>query len=81
MITTIHINESELDMRFIKALKAMFKNKDLTLTVETASIDETEYLARSEVNKQRLLKSVQNVNNRVGLTEVDINSLKTLANA
>ena len=69
MITTIHINESELDTRFIKALKAMFKNRDLTLTVEALSTDETDYLTSNEINKQRLLKSVENVNKRMGLNE------------
>lgn len=81
MITTFHINESELDVNFIKALKAMFKNRDLTLTIETNSIDETEHLMSSPNNKNRLLNAIKNVNERNNLQNIDLDELKKIANA
>jgi hypothetical protein len=81
MVSTFQINESELDNNFVKALKTLFKNRNLTLTIEADEVDTTEYLLSNSVNKERLLKSVENAKKRTNLVKVDLESLKTLANA
>ncbi len=81
MVSTFQINESELDNNFVKALKTLFKNRNLTLTIEADEVDTTDYLQSNSVNKERLLKSVENVKKRTNLVKVDLESLKALANA
>jgi antitoxin YefM len=64
MYTIYRINANELDSRFIRALKAMFKNKEIEIAVCEASQieeDETGYLLKSPANKARLLKAMDNV--------------------
>jgi antitoxin YefM len=81
MVSTFQINESELDNNFVKALKTLFKNRNLTLTVESDDMDTTDYLLSSPVNKERLLKSAENARKRTNLVKVDLENLKALANA
>jgi antitoxin YefM len=69
MYTTYHLNVNELNNNFIKSIKQLFKDKDIEITV--SDFDETEYLLSSPENKKRLLESLDNVNNRRNLIEVD----------
>ena len=64
MYMTYRMNAAELDSRFLRALKAMFKDKDIEIVVCEAAQseeDETAYLLRSPVNRERLLKAIENV--------------------
>lgn len=78
MTTTFQLNESELDAKFMKALKSMFKNKNLTLIVESTELDETDYLLSNPANKERLLKSVKNIEAGEGLIETNLTELKAM---
>jgi antitoxin YefM len=58
------INAEELDSRFLKILKTMFKGKEIEIVVCEAAQseeDETTYLLRSPANRDRLLKAIENV--------------------
>ena len=79
MVVTWHLDETELDENFYQQLKAQFKNKKLSITV-AEEMDETEYLLSSPANAERLLKSIENINKKKGLVEVDIDYLNQLAN-
>jgi antitoxin YefM len=81
MVSTFQINEAELDNNFVKALKSMFKNRNLTLTIEVEEMDTTEYLLSNTANKTRLLKAVENSKQRKNLVNIDLEQLKNLANA
>ena len=81
MVTTFQISEQELDTQFLKSLKTMFKNRNLTLTVEAEKMDETTYLMQSKANHQRLMKAIKNVEEGKNLVEIDLNDLKNMANA
>ena len=64
MCTIYRMKADELDSRFLKALKATFKNKEIEIVVcETAQSgeDETAYLLKSPANRERLLKAIENV--------------------
>ena len=64
MYMIYRINAEELDSRFLKILKTMFKGKEIEIVVcETAQSeeDETAYLLRSPANRDRLLKAIENV--------------------
>ena len=70
MYTTFHINVNELDTNFLKGLKSLFRNKNVSIIVEEDQ-DETEYLLASEANRKMLEQSLKNVEEGK-LTEVDI---------
>ena len=75
MYMIYRINAEELDSRFLRTLKAMFKDKEIEIVVcETAQSeeDETAYLLRSPANRDRLLKAIENVaHNRNLHREID----------
>jgi antitoxin YefM len=81
MVSTFQINETELDNNFVRALKSMFKNRNLTLTIEADEVDTTEYLLSNAANKERLLKAAENAKQRKNLVKIDLEQLKNLANA
>jgi len=54
-----HVKADELDQRFLDALKAMFKDKEIEIAVYER--DETAYLLRSPANRERLLRAVADV--------------------
>ena len=70
MYTTFHINTNELDINFLKGIKSLFKNKNVSIIVEEEQ-DETEYLLASEANRKILEQSLKNVEEGK-LIEVDI---------
>ncbi len=73
MYTIYRLKSSELDIKFIEAVKTLFKDKDIEIVV--SEVDETAYLLRSEANRQRLLTAIQNVNAQKNLVEVQLDSL------
>ena len=70
MYTTFHLKASELNENFFKAVKTMFKSRNISITIEE-DMDETEYLLASEANRKMLEKSLENVE-QGKLIEVDI---------
>jgi antitoxin YefM len=73
------MNAGELDSRFLKALKAMFKDKDIEIVVSEAAQseeDETAYLLRSPANRERLLKAIENVAHDRNLVTINIDDLQ-----
>jgi antitoxin YefM len=79
MYTIYRINANELDGRFVRAMKAMFKNKEIEIAVcEAAQTenDETAYLLKSPANKKRLLQAIENVEHNRGLVAVTLDELQ-----
>ena len=74
MYTTFHLKASELDERFIKAVKAMFKSRDISIVIEEEQ-DETEYLLGSEANRKMLLKRIKDVQEDKNLVQVNLKDL------
>ena len=63
MSTTFHLDTtSELNTDFLNAIKTLFKNQRISVTVE-AEMDETEYLMSSEANRLFLEKSMNQIKN------------------
>lgn len=54
-----HVKADELDQAFLDALKAMFKDREIEIAVHER--DETAYLLRSPINRERLLRAVADV--------------------
>jgi antitoxin YefM len=79
MYTIYRIKADESDGRFLKALKALFKNKEIEIAVcEAPEIeeDETAYLLKSPANRARLLKAVENVSQDRNLVAVNLDALQ-----
>jgi antitoxin YefM len=79
MYTIYKINANDLDSRFIRALKAMFKNKEIEIAVcEISEIeeDETTYLLKSPANRERLVKAIENVAHDRNLVTVNLDELQ-----
>jgi len=74
MKTTYRLNASELDSNFLEGLKATFKDKEIEIIVY--EVDETDYLFKSEANKNRLLSAMANVNSKSNLVEVTLDNLE-----
>ncbi len=56
MYTIYQVKADEFDPRFLDALKALFKDKEIEIAVYER--DETDYLLRSPANRERLLRAV-----------------------
>ena len=69
MSTVYRLKASELDRNFLEQIKAIFGDKEIEIIV--SECDETEYLLKSEVNKNKLLRAIENLKNRQNLVEVD----------
>ncbi|MGC1308851.1 MAG: hypothetical protein WA885_16615 [Phormidesmis sp.] len=76
MRTTYRLNANELDQTFLEGLKATFRGKEIEVIVY--EVDETEYLLKSELNKERLLAAKANIEQGKDLIEVKLQSLATL---
>ncbi len=74
MHTVYRLNTSELDQRFINALKANFPSKEIEIIVY--EVDETCYLMASEANRKRLIHAIDNVKSGSNLIGVDVENIK-----
>lgn len=70
MYTTFHTTANALDESFLKGIKAMFKNKPISIIVEE-EMDETEYLLSNPANRKMLERSLKSAE-KGNLTEVNI---------
>ena len=79
MYTIYRINADELDSRFLRAVKALFKNKEIEIAVcEAPEVqeDETAYLLKSPANRARLLKATENIALDRNLVAVNFDELQ-----
>lgn len=79
MYTLYKINANELDSRFIRALKAIFKDKNIEIVVSEAvegEEDETAYLLKTPANRERLLRAIENVTHNRNLITVELDELQ-----
>jgi antitoxin YefM len=79
MYMMYRMNVAELDSRFLRALNAMFKDKDIEIVVCEAAQseeDETAYLLRSPANRNRLLKAIEDVAHERNLMTINLEDLQ-----
>jgi antitoxin YefM len=70
MQSVYRLNANELDDRFLESLKALWGDREIEIVISEA--DETAYLMSNEANRQRLLKAVNDIDQRHHLVEVDL---------
>jgi antitoxin YefM len=76
MSTVYRVKASEIDGAFLEKIKATFGNKEIEIVVSELNQDETEYLFKSEANKNRLLTAVENIKAQKNLVEVNLEDLQ-----
>lgn len=74
MSAVYRLKASELDRNFLKEIKAIFGDKEIEIII--VEFDETEYLLKSESNKNKLLKAIENVKKKQSLVEVNLQDLQ-----
>ena len=79
MYTTYRIQANDLNGQFLKALKALFKDKVIEITAcEAAEVeqDETAYLMSSPSNHAHLMRAIANIEKRENLKTVSMDELR-----
>ena len=74
MSTVYRLKASELNHHFLEQIKATFGDKEIEIIV--SECDETAYILKSEVNKNRILKAIENVKEGQNLVEVNLQNLQ-----
>ncbi len=73
MSTIYRLKANEIDRNFLEEIKATFGDKEIEIVV--SEFDETEYLLKSEANKNRLLGAIKNVGKGKNLVEINLQDL------
>jgi len=73
MSTIYRLKANEIDRNFLEEIKTTFGDKEIEIIV--SEFDETEYLLKSEANKNRLLGAIKNVGERKNLVEINLQDL------
>ena len=79
MYTVYRLKASELDSNFLKSLKSLFKDKEIEIAVSetpTTEEDETAYLLRSDANRERLMKALENVSLRRDIVTIKLDEIQ-----
>ena len=74
MVTTYRLNANELSIDVLNAIRLLFKDKDIEISVSDA-IDETEYLLASPANKESIMASIKQLEEGNGV-EMTIDELQ-----
>ena len=56
MHTTIKVNTNQLDVNFLYAIKNLFKDQEVEISIK--NLGETEYLLSTEANRNHLAESI-----------------------
>ena len=77
MDTLIRMKVDDINQSLIDFLRQSFKGRKIEFHVlEEEEMDETEFVLRDPIARERILKTVENVNKGIGLKEYTIEELK-----
>ena len=78
MDTLIRMKVDDINESLIDFLRNSFKGRKIEFHIleEEQEMDETEFVLRDPVARERILKAVENVNKGVGLKEYTIEEIK-----
>lgn len=68
------LKANELDDNFLEDLQKTYKDKEIEIIVR--EVDETEYLLKSPINRQRLLTAKNNIEQGIHLVNVNLDYLE-----
>jgi PHD/YefM family antitoxin component YafN of YafNO toxin-antitoxin module len=79
MDTLIRLEAEELDNSLVDFIKSTFKGKKIAVHIYAdEEIDETEYLLSDPIHKQKLLETIEEVNQKRELNVYTISELKAM---
>lgn len=79
MDTLLRGNADEINASLVDFIRSTFKGKKVAVHIyEDNELDETEYLLSDPTGKEKLLKSVEEVNSGKGLKTYELSELKTM---
>jgi len=74
MQTTYRLKASELNQKILDGIKTLYGDQEIEIVIY--EVDETDYLCKSEVNKNRLIQAINDVHERKNLIEVSLQELE-----
>ena len=78
MVATYRLRSDEITENFLKSIQDNYRNKEIEITIQEVE-DETEYLLKSEANRQHLLRSIEEAKSGTPLQTMTIEQLNGLA--
>lgn len=79
METVFRIKVSDLNKSFIDSLKLLFKKKTIEISVtDVLEEDETEFLLKNPINREHLLKAVEDIKNQKNLIRFTAEEFESL---
>ncbi|MFA6569871.1 MAG: hypothetical protein WCT77_01405 [Bacteroidota bacterium] len=72
------LTKDELNYEFLDNLKKMITGNEIQISIE--SYDDTQYLMKSEKNREHLAKALYNVDNNINIVEVPFEDILKEAN-
>ena len=76
----MRVKADDLNNSLIDFIKSSFKGKKIAVHIYEDETDETEYLMNDPVAKQRLLESIENVNQNRNLKEYTMDEIMSYLN-
>jgi len=80
MDTLVRLNADELNVALIDFIKFTFKGKKIAVHIYEDEIDETEFVLRDPVARERILKAVENVNQNRNMKEYTMEEINSFLN-
>ncbi|WPF87205.1 hypothetical protein WEU38_10315 [Cyanobacterium aponinum AL20118] len=74
MQTTYRLKASKLNQKIIDGIKTIYGDQKIEIVIY--EVDETDCLSKSEVNRNRLIQAINDVNERKNLIEVSLQELE-----
>lgn len=78
MDTLVRMNADELNQSLLDFIKTTFKGKRIAVHIYEEEADETAYLLSDPVHKEKLLKTVAEINEGKELKTYTLDDLKTM---
>lgn len=78
MDTLLRLNADELNQSLIEFIKTSFKGKRIALHIYEDEMDETAYILSDPVHREKLLKTVEEINRQKEIKAYSIDKLKAM---
>jgi hypothetical protein len=78
MTATYRLKTEEITENFFKNIRENYRNKEIEITIQEVE-DETEYLLKSEANRQHLLRGIDEIRSGAHLQTMTVEQLNGLA--
>jgi len=77
MVATYQLRTDEINEKFFKNIRENYRNKEIEITIRELE-DETEYLLKSEANRQHLLRGIDEIKSGALLQTMTVEQLNQL---